>query len=274
MSFRKWMPRVVIFVGIVVIFFLIVAQFGTPRKTTDAVGYVSQPVRGWFFRFSDAARRIVRLPFEAAQLRREVTDLRGQVRIFAAENTRLAELERENQALRKELSFVEQSKYSVVVAQIIGKVAEGGNIFWIIDRGIDSGITEGLPVLADGIIVGKIVRAHSTMSIFAGLTVPGVKTAAAFAGSTATEGIVEGELNVNLVMRLIPKDVSVRSGIGVITSGLEEKIPRGLVIGFVEKEESDIQELFQTAYLKSPVRIQDISIVSIVQSPARFLPEN
>jgi len=73
-------------------------------------------------------------------------------------------------------------------------------------------------------------------------------------------------LNASLVLRLIPKDISVQNGMRVITSGLEAQIPRGLWIGTIERVVTNQEDLFQTAYLNAPLRLEDIAIVSIIKS--------
>lgn len=221
------------------------------------------PLRGFF-----SAQNQIKTWWNAAnnapKLAREQENLKSQVRFLISENARLQELEQENLALRKILQFTEKEKYPIVVARVITRLNESGTPFLLINRGREQGIVLDAPVLADGVLIGKIVKVQEHSAQVIPLIAAGVKTAATFAGNSKTSGVVEGELNAGLVMRLIPKDVAVTQGLNVITSGLEPRIPAGLLIGTVERVEANPQELFQTAALKLLISLEDISLVSVI----------
>ena len=210
------------------------------------------------------AMEVIRLPWRAATLKREVEELRAQIRTLTAERIEAAELRKENEELKNELAFFEKEKYPVTIARVVARVKENGSTFLIVNRGDDNNIEVGMPVVVEGALSGKIVKVNRSTSVVAPLTAFGIKTAATFPGKPATAGIVEGELNVNLLMRFIPKDVAVTADLIVITSGLEERIPRGLTIGLIAKVESNPQDLFQTAYVRPVVKADEIALVSII----------
>lgn len=202
--------------------------------------------------------------WNASKLSMETENLKSQVRALTSENARLQELEQENLALRKTLQFTEKEKYPIVVARVIARISESGTPFLLINRGREQGIVLDAPVLADGVLVGKIVKVQANSSYVIPLIATGIKTAATFAGSSKTNGVVEGELNASLMMRLIPKDVAVMQGMNVITSGLEARIPAGLLIGTVERAEANPQELFQTAALKLLISLDEVKLISVI----------
>lgn len=202
--------------------------------------------------------------WSAPKLSTEVENFKSQVRSLTSENARLQELQQENLALRKILQFTEKEKYPIVVARVIARINEGGISFLLINRGREQGIVLDAPVLADNVLIGKIVKVQDNSAHIIPLIAMGVKTAATFAGASKTSGVVEGELNASLMMRLIPKDVAVTQGMNVVTSGLEARIPAGLLIGTVERVEANPQELFQTAALKLLISLDEISLVSVI----------
>ena len=67
-------------------------------------------------------------------------------------------------------------------------------------------------------------------------------------------------------MDFIPKDIVVNKDDLVITSGLEPLVPRGLVIGKVDKIINPSGELFQSAYLRPLYSVSDLQIVTILLS--------
>ncbi|OGL68890.1 hypothetical protein A3B21_03645 [Candidatus Uhrbacteria bacterium RIFCSPLOWO2_01_FULL_47_24] len=252
---------------ILALIFLIVltGNFITGR-VFGVFGTLTRPLTSVAYRLGSTFQHAFALPFRASKLEKENELLRAKNVGLVREDINLHELQRENAALRAELNFFENEKYPLAVARIIGRTQEGGNTFLILNRGKNAGIEIGAPVIANGIIIGKIIKSDSAISIAAPLTTSGMKTAATFAGSEKTAGIIEGELNASLVLRLIPKDISVQNGMRVITSGLEAQIPRGLWIGTIERVVTNQEDLFQTAYLNAPLRLEDIAIVSIIKS--------
>lgn len=205
------------------------------------------------------------------RLQGEIDLLRREFAQVAQENARLLELREENARLRRVLDFREKNELRVSIARVVGKTSVGGTTFFTLNQGADDGIAPGFAVLADQVFVGKIVKVNSRWSIAAPLTAPGIRTAATLSGHEKNAGILEGELNLGAVLRFIPKDVTVREGTPIMSSGLEENVPRGLLIGLVERVLSQEQDLFQTAYLKVPLRLEDAALVSVIIAPAASL---
>jgi rod shape-determining protein MreC len=263
---RNFALRLALIIVAGVVIFLIVPALGITRPLSDTLGQAARPLLKGLNRLGGGIKRAAVAPFDASKNAQALQSLQSQVRALTAENARLLELERENTELRRELNFIERTKLPVTVARIVGRLSEGGAEFFLLNRGSSEGAVRGAPVIADGVIVGKIVRAQERISVFTPLWTSGEKTAAAFAGSEKTAGIVEGELNVNLRMTLIPKNLALSAGMLIITSGLEERIPRGLLIGRLGRIESGPQELFQTAYLEPAADPKEITIVSILHA--------
>jgi rod shape-determining protein MreC len=65
-------------------------------------------------------------------------------------------------------------------------------------------------------------------------------------------------------MDLIPQDAEVRVGQKVITSGLNQEFPPGLLIGEIIEILKDDSQSFQQARLKIPFQIRDLEKVFIV----------
>ncbi|KKU13850.1 MAG: Cell shape-determining protein MreC [Parcubacteria group bacterium GW2011_GWC2_45_7] len=231
---------------------------------TNLVNPVIRPILAGLSSAEDWVTHTISLPFKAKTLALKVDELEGLTRQLTAENARFLELQNENVQLRRELNFIERIQYPFALARVIGRVKEAGGDFFILNRGGSDGVAVDQPVVSDGILIGKIIRVQKSVSIAVPLTTSGLKTAAMFTENTATDGIVEGELNVSLKMSLISKDITLINNMIVITSGLEQTIPRGFVIGKIERIESKPNDLFQTAYLKIPTSLQNTTLVNII----------
>ena len=75
------------------------------------------------------------------------------------------------------------------------------------------------------------------------------------------------------MLHLIPKDIAVEKNMTIITSGLEDKIPRGLIIGQISEIISSPEDLFQSAYLITPIRIEYDSIVTVLAGTPSLVGE-
>lgn len=210
------------------------------------------------------ARAVISVPWRASRIAEENAKLQNQLQLLTSSNAAVLELQRENQELRNELNFLKREKHQLAIARVIARVKDQGITLLLLNQGQSAGIRIGQPAVSDGVLIGKVTKVTSSSSVVAPLTAAGVKTAATLAGDRRAAGIVEGEFNLNLVMRFIPKDVAIAENTVIITSGIEEYIPRGLLIGLAKQVQSGPQDLFQTSYLQSLIKGDEILIVSII----------
>ena len=77
-------------------------------------------------------------------------------------------------------------------------------------------------------------------------------------------GIVKGNYNLSTTMELIPIDKNIKEGGIVITSGTEECIPRGLVIGSVSKIHKNDNDIFQKADITPLIPLENNNIVTVL----------
>ena len=256
--------RFILFVIFLAGVFFGISFWRTPRTGISYLASATGPLIRVLRESALRAGTLVTTPFLASKLAEENQALHTQMRELTEQTANFAELNNENKALRNELNFFEKEKYPHMVARVTARLNEGGSTFFVVNRGSTDGVSIGMPVVADGVLIGKVIRVQRAGSIVGTLTAAGIKTAATFPGNSKTAGVIEGELNVNLLMQFIAKDIPVSKNDIVITSGLEEHIPRGLLIGRVAYVQSNTQDLFQTAYLQPSIRSEEITLVGII----------
>lgn len=201
------------------------------------------------------------------ELLKENNGLKEKIGELAPDESRLKELEIENQLLRQQLNFVEGHGYNFVTARVVSQGSQDNIAVFIINRGEADGIKLGYPVMAgDGVVVGRIVEVTNNQATFLALTDNRSRLAATVQNNDATIGLVEGEHGISIKMDMIPRDEEVKPGQIIITSGLQENIPRGLLIGLVDKIDDTSSELFKKAYLYPLVDYHKLNIVTV------FLP--
>jgi len=206
-----------------------------PPTVKNAVSFVvSTPILGPVKQLTSGAAELLRV-------RRENTELRRLTIELMEERSSLLAARHENDRLRELTSFLiafeEEERFEMIPASVIGmpggRVLEGIEI----DRGLEHGITAGMPVIvADG-LVGKISRAFPGRSLIEPLTSASSAVAVTVERSRV-RGIVRPRYRstaqlLSWEMEYVPARSDIRSGDRIVTSGLGGVYPPGLVVGEV-----------------------------------------
>ena len=177
----------------------------------------------------------------------------------------------ENKELKEMLNFLEDNDYlqneekKWETAYLIGKDPIDQSIF-IINKGNKQGIEVGMPVIKDkGILIGKIIKVESDYSHFILTTDNRSKIYAAINNEEEISGLIEGNYNLSIKMELIPINKEIKEGDVVTTSGEEQYIPPGLLIGTVKKINEMDNDIFQNAELEAFSSFDDIKIVTVIK---------
>mgnify|MGYP001560907708 CR=1 FL=1 len=182
--------------------------------------------------------------------------LQTQVQALAINAVEFDRLKTENETLREELGFLERTGFSAIGASILSKSLSQTVARFVLDVGEHQGVQVGDPVVAqNGLFVGKIFTVERNTSTAVALTDPTHTTAVSLINDRRTIGVAYGTVGGLLEIRFIPTDETIKINDLVVTSGLEETVPSGLLIGQVIGVEIDQNTLFQTALLEP---LQDI----------------
>lgn len=193
--------------------------------------------------------------------------LKDEVDRLIAENARLRILAEENKAISSLTDFLAQANMRGVTARVIGKNPEAKFQALILDKGSKDGIKVDMPlVIADGILVGKIIKVRSNSAEAILVNDPRSRLAAMVENETESKGVLIGEYGLSLRMELIPQNETVKENDVVVTSGLEPTIPRGLVVGKVTRVLTEPNNFFQTAWIRPLVKIDNLTVVLVLTS--------
>lgn len=195
----------------------------------------------------------------------ELIKLREKVARLSFEAARGNELETEVRELRGLLNFQKRSGAVTIVANVVGSRIVGDARTILIDRGSSNGISKNFPVVnQDGILVGKIFEVKEKSSLVLIMLDRRSRVAATIQNKDGTIGIVEGGHGLASSMKFIPQTEKISIGNLVITSGLEETIPRGLLIGTIESVINDVRDPFQEATIKPLVDFEKLITVAVI----------
>ncbi|MCS7219943.1 MAG: rod shape-determining protein MreC [Anaerolineae bacterium] len=249
----------------------------------SAVGYLAPvqevvlrglaPLQSWLAGLAGSLNSMASFVGDLWTLRQRNAELESQINNLLIENVQLKEVEVENANLRRLLQFAEAHPFltfrgAEVVARVIGRDPINLSNYLIIDLGQEHGIREGMPVVTERGLVGRITQVHRTSSRVMLLSDPASAVSALLQSSRLT-GIIQGQAGGGLIMEYIPQDAAVVPGEIVITSGLGGRFPRGLVIGQVISVYRRDYEMFQRAVVRPSADFDRIEHVLVITN---FVP--
>ena len=169
----------------------------------------------------------------------------------------------ENKRLKNLLSFKQKSPYKVIAAMVIARSADSWSSLIIIDKGSYQGLRRGLAVVSYLGLVGRVVELTQNTAKIMLINDPNIGVAAIVQRSRQ-QGAVSGTMGSSLIMRYLPCDADIKVSDTVLTSGLTEVYPKGLLIGTVVSVGEEFSGLSRYAIIKPAVNLANIEEVLIV----------
>lgn len=182
------------------------------------------------------------------------------------ENATLRDVVSENESLRKEIGLLPRGQYNLQSATVISRDISGSGNWVHIDQGSNTGITKGMAVIVEaGVLVGRVdevfpFSARVELLSHAESIVNGVTL------DTNAEGVIKGEHGLGMVYDMVLQSDTLKNGDTVVTSGLGQVIPKGLLIGTLQDAHLTDDKLFQRASVQSPVRFDRLRTVFVITS--------
>ncbi len=230
---------------------------------------IMNPVVGRFFSWGAAIRRTYNRQTEEQTTEAEIARLQGEVERLTVENAALNMVAEENDVLREHLQFFDKHDYKYLLSHVISRgdiLSVGQSVeSIIIDEGERDGVSIGLAVInGQGVIVGKVAEVKDHTAYVQLANSRQCKLAATLLNDEKTSGVTVGELGLTIRMEFIPQTKTIEAGDTVVTSGLEEAIPRGLVIGRVTAVNRESNDVWQTAQIAPLADVNDLTIVAVL----------
>jgi rod shape-determining protein MreC len=174
-------------------------------------------------------------------------------------------LEKENTDLKTHLNYLSKESYHTILVDVVGRDIAGVQKTLLINAGSEEGIKLGQPVIVgNGILVGKIIKSDAHLAIVRLVNDNQSKVEASILNNDQTIGIVEGGYGISLQMKFVPRNETIIADNQIITSGFEQGIPRGLLIGKVVAVENEAYQGFQNVSLISPIDLTKVLQVSVL----------
>ncbi|MDP2685466.1 MAG: rod shape-determining protein MreC [bacterium] len=181
------------------------------------------------------------------------------------DRVKLELLSDENKNLREQLNYFSKNNVKSIGAGVISRSMDVLRDTIVIDRGSQDGVGVNMPVITGGgFYVGKIKQVELDTSVVQLINDQYSKIAATILNKSSSIGVVEGGYGLSLQMNFIPQNEDIIVGEDVITSGLEEEIPYGLILGRIDIVEKEPYQPFQKAILSPYVDLNKIQTVSVL----------
>jgi rod shape-determining protein MreC len=189
--------------------------------------------------------------------------LQKQINSLKAKINSQEELYKENIRLKNMLSFKQASAYKLIAARVIARSPDSWSSNMIIDKGKNSGIKPGMPAITNLGLVGRIVETTNFTSKVLLINDPNLSVSCMVKRSRQ-EGLVSGTLGRNLVMHYLPEDADIKIQDTIITSGLNQTYPKGLLIGVVVDIGKEFSGLAQYAIVRPAVNLSNIEEILVI----------
>ncbi|MEW6381073.1 MAG: rod shape-determining protein MreC [bacterium] len=202
-------------------------------------------------------------------VRQENKELRQQIEFLKSLNNQYIEAVQANQRLRRLLDFRKEIEEPTFSAQIIGKDSTNWCKSVLLDKGSMDGVAVNMPVVTYGGIVGKVqeVTNHTAKVLLINDIHSSV---AVLIQRNRAEGIAAGSGKDYCILKYVGKDLDIRRGDRVITSGIGGVFPKGVVVGVVSKVQKNNYDLFQYVEVIPEAKISRLEEVLIIKRTPKF----
>ncbi|MEA5583479.1 rod shape-determining protein MreC [Nodularia harveyana UHCC-0300] len=149
--------------------------------------------------------------------------------------TRIADLESENQNLENLLGYVEKAALSSdpIIARVVGRSADHWWQQVILNRGSKQGVKAGFIVQADGGLVGLVESVTPNTSRV--LLISDLKNQVGVTiNRSSAKGILRGDSSAEAVLEFYEKIPDVKVGDLISTSTYSQKFPAGVPVGRIK----------------------------------------
>lgn len=197
-------------------------------------------------------------------LSQDNANLTSENKRLLGDTARLKETARENEWLRQRLNLGPAAKQNLVMAAVAGSNLTPGQ-YLLINKGRADGVAPGWAVVtANNFLVGRVAEAEDNFSRVL-LISDGSSVINALTQDTRVNGAVRGSYGLGLTLEMIPIDAQININEIVLSSGLNDGVPKGLVIGRIVSVEKKPNEIWQRARLAPAADIKSLERVFVIQ---------
>ncbi len=199
---------------------------------------------------------LVRVEKENEALRKELNVLKNKL-------NDLREADLEVRRLRKLLGLQENMDLPMVMARVTG--GEKASVFQVlyVNKGTADGVRVGMPVLTGAGVGGRIVEAAWNVAKVLLIT-DFNSNVDALVQRNRVQGILQGAGSAGCFLKYVPVSEDIRVGDEIVTSGMVGIFPKGCFLGTVTRIDTEEAGLFQKIAVKpavDPTLLEEVAIL-------------
>jgi len=254
-----------IIIGLLILLVMLNTVPGLKKGLGNFVYKIFSPINGLFIKTGNGIAGFFEVLTSIHDLNKENLKFRQEIQLLEADNTRLKEIEKENDILKEALNISQNIRQVKEVALISGKDIQGFQDWILINRGSKHGISENMVVLSpEGALVGKISEVEPSFSKVM-LIIYRDSVVAALIEKSRAEGLIKRSEKGDLSMDFISNTEKIEIGEKIITSGMDNVYPKGILIGKIEVINSSDNQLFQKIFIVPAVNFNKLEEVIVIK---------
>jgi len=177
----------------------------------------------------------------------------------------LTEVGFENTRLRNMLSLKEKLSITMISSVVIAEDINSSFKSVRIDRGGEDGIKVAMPVINYYGVVGQIIRVYPKYSDVMLVTDPN-SSIDSFVQDSRARGILKGQGESICKLKYLNRLDDVKIGSKLVTSGIEQRFPKGLAVGEVVKVNRKNYGVTQEVIVRPTVEFDKLEEVFVIKS--------
>lgn len=210
------------------------------------------------------AESVWRTYFMAVLAVEENVQLRSQLAQAREIRNQYEELEQENSRLKKFVNFTSTNPKSYVMARVIARDPSPWFQTLMIDKGEKEGLVKGAPVLVSEGIVGQIINvSHGFSRVL--LITDRNSAVDALVQNSRVRGMVKGNNEDKCSFVYALRKDEIKAGELIVTSGLDQVFPKGLMIGRILDVQNVNSLLFHDITLETSVDFDKLEEVLVLK---------
>lgn len=243
---------------------------GRADPVQGLISAVTAPIRGGVSAVLDWAEGVYDYVFRYDELEQEREDLRRQIAQLQEQVRQGTDASRENEQLRALLGLAEKRRDFVFEsARVSARTASNWESTLTLTKGSSAGVAVGDCVITEmGALVGVVSQLGSNWCTVSTLISADIEMGGVVA-RTYSAGILEGDFALmgegKLKMTYLADETQLVAGDQVLTSGMGEVYPSGLVVGQVEGVFTDPSGMTRYAVVVPDVELDELVEVFVIK---------